>query len=67
MGRRISLIHKEVTAACGRALLLTSIRLSDMTTQELSANAALARSLGGVPGRRHLVDAILSCLCRGYA
>jgi len=62
----LAIVDKEVTFACGAALALTAQRLTGPSDPLLSPQAAIGVPLGGLQGRRHLVDAMLACLCRGY-
>lgn len=63
----LAVVDREVTAACGNALEITARRLIGPSDTALSLQASISKSLGGLRGRRHLVDAVLACLCKGYA
>ncbi len=63
----LNVIDKEVTTACGMALSLTACRLIGPPDTHMSPQASIGRSLGQVVGRRHIVDAMMASLCRGYA
>lgn len=63
----LAVVDKEVTIGCGNALLHFSEKLRTSLDLHLSPQASVASVLGAIDGRRHLVDAMMACVCRAYA
>ncbi|MDZ5777319.1 hypothetical protein U4I94_23135, partial [Stenotrophomonas maltophilia] len=62
----LAVVDKELTIACGNALLHFSEKLRTSLDLHLSLQATVASVLGAIDGRRHLVDAMMACVCRAY-
>lgn len=62
----LAVVDKELTIACGNALLHFSEKLRTSLELHLSPQASVASVLGSIGGRRHLVDAMMDCVCRAY-
>lgn len=63
----LSVVDKDVARSCGRALAMAASTFCEPLDVKLSPPVSIARSLGSLDGRRHLVSAMLAILCRGYA
>lgn len=63
----LSVVDKDVARSCGRALAMAASTFCGPLDVMLSPPVSIARSLGLLDGRRHLVSAMLAILCRGYA
>ncbi len=63
----LAAVDKEVTVACGGALAHFAWRIVGTTNPFLSPQTGVGMSLGSMTGRRHLVDAMIVCLCRAYS
>jgi len=63
----LSVVDKDVARSCGRALAMAASTFCGPLDVKLSPPVSIARSLGLLDGRRHLVSAMLAILCRGYA
>lgn len=62
----LAVVDKELTIACGNALLHFSEKLRTSLDLHLCLQATVASVLGAIDGRRHLVDAMMACVCRAY-